>query len=172
MTAVMGRPTKFDAERSDVILDAIRVGSPLGTACKFAGIHRDTLRQWRLSGERASLVRPGKRTPTEQKFAHFSDLLDRALAQAAVQAQRTIHTLMTQDLDGATPEQQRIAMSAAQFYLTHRLSEHYNTRTSTEMTGKNGGPLEVALSAEKAWEIVQAIQSGKPIEIPEGHNET
>lgn len=159
-----GRPTIFDDERADALLNAIRLGTPLQVACDFAGIHRDTLRLWRGRGREALRVEKGKRSPIQRKFAEFIVSLDKAVAQAGIQAQRTIHTLMTQDVRAATPEQQRIAMSAAQFFLTHRLPEYYNTKVSAELTGKDGGPIEMTLTADKAWEIVRAIQDGVPIE--------
>ena len=161
-----GRPigaTKLDAARSQELLNAIRLGSPLQLACDFAGISRETLRKWRLRGEKALLVPPGDRSPTERNFVAFVGALGKAVAQAGVQAQRTVHSLMSQELKEKTPEQQRIALTAATFFLTHRLSDYYTTKTSTELTGKNGGPLDVALSADRAWEILQAINKGEPI---------
>jgi len=163
----VGHPLMLDAERMEVLLNAIRLGTPLHRCCDFAGISRETLRQWRHRGEKALLIPPGKRNPTDRKFAEFIGALDKAIAQAIVQAQRTVHTLMTQDVVRATPEQQRIALTAAQFFLTHRAPEDYNTKTTAELTGKDGGAIEVALSAEKAWEILQAVNSGKPIDLPE-----
>lgn len=160
-----GRPTIFDQERSEALLNAIRLGTPLQVACDFAGISRETLRLWRQRGNRALAGDPRRLSPIDRKFAAFIVALDKAVAQAGVQAQRTIHTLMSQDVRSATPEQQRIAMSAAQFFLTHRLPDYYTTKVSTELTGKDGGPIEMALTAEKAWEIVRAIQNGKSIEV-------
>ncbi len=159
-----GRPTIFDATRSEALLNAIRLGAPIAVSCDFAGISRATLALWRNRGEKARAADQGKLSPIDRKFVVFIDALDKAVAQAAIQAQRTIHTLMSQEVKNATPEQQRIAMSAAQFFLTHRLSRHYNTSTRTELTGRDGGPLEVALTSEQAWEIVRSIQSGEPID--------
>jgi hypothetical protein len=164
-----GRPAVIDDERGVALLNALRLGTPLHVACKFAGISDETLRLVRIRGNKALAVAPGYRNTSQKKYAKFIGDLDKAVVQAGVQAQGTIHALMTQDIRRATPEQQRLAMSAAQFYLTHRLPDYYNTKTNMEMTGKDGGPLEVALSADKAWEIVQAIQSGKPITVPEGN---
>ena len=163
----VGHPSVFDAQRSDILLNAIRIGTPYQLACDFAGIHRDTLRKWRRRGEQALLIPSGRRGPTDRKFAEFVGALDKALAESGVRAQQTIHTLMTLDVKNTTPEQQRVAMSAAQFHLTHRLADYYTTKTSTELTGKDGGPIDVALSAERAWEILQAINKGEPLSTAE-----
>jgi hypothetical protein len=162
-----GRPAVIDDERGEALLNALRLGTPLHVACQFAGVSDETLRLVRIRGNKALAVPPGERNPSERKYAKFIGDLDKAVVQAGVSAQRTIHSLMSQDVRSATPEQQRIAMSAAQFFLTHRLPDYYNTKISAELTGKNGGPLEVALTAEQAWEIVQAIQTGESFDVPE-----
>jgi hypothetical protein len=84
--------------------------------------------------------------------------LDKALAEANVFAQRSIHTLMTKKIeDSTTPEQQRVILSAAQFHLTHRDPEGYNTRQRMELTGADGGPIDIEASADKAWKQLQEI---------------
>jgi hypothetical protein len=47
-------------------------------------------------------------------------------------------------------EERRLAEKAAEFHLTHRDPKNYSTQTRTEVTGADGGPVE--LSAEKAYE--------------------
>lgn len=147
----------LDAERTEILVNTIRLGTPLKTACSFAGISDETLRKWRKRGEEAAKIAPGRRNPTDKKYADFVGQIDKALAEANVRAQATIHGLMTKPVATATPEEQRIALSAAQFFLTHRDPDHYSTKTRTELTGADGTPLEVELSAERAWEKLQAI---------------
>ncbi len=165
--AVMGRPSMLDAERIEVLLNAARLGTPLKTCCAFAGISNETLRKWRIRGEKALTVEKGRRNPTERKFADFVVSLDKALTEANVRAQATVHALMTQPMKGATPEQARIALDASKFFLTHRDRENYNTKVNAELTGRGGGPIEVEFSASKAWEVLQAINSGEAIDLPD-----
>lgn len=43
----MGRPPKYNQDRAATIIDAIRGGNTLTNAARMAGIHRDTLNDWR-----------------------------------------------------------------------------------------------------------------------------
>jgi len=169
----------LNAERQKMLLDAITIGTPLKTAALYAGIENETLRKWRARGEDAQNVPPGKRSPTERKYADFVGALGRALATAAHQAQLTVTRNMTMPLtrpevvrraDGTdeviqvpvSVEERRLAQQAAQFHLTHRSGKpetdsSYSTQTRTEVTGADGAPLE--LSAEKAWERISNLLS-------------
>lgn len=42
-----GRPTKYTPENVERILTAVKLGAPLTHACNYAGIHFDTLNEWR-----------------------------------------------------------------------------------------------------------------------------
>lgn len=141
-----------DKERIETLINAIRLGNPLKTACNFAGLSDETVRVWRRKGEAALELPQGRRNPTQRKYADFVGRLDKSLAEANFRAQATIHALMTQDVRSVTPEQQRIALQAAQFFLTHRDNANYTTRTKTEVSGVDGAAIEVDLSAERAWE--------------------
>lgn len=61
-----GRPTKLTDKRAALILDALRAGNYLETAAAAAGVHRDTLNEWR------------------HKFPDFSDAVEKARAEAEV----------------------------------------------------------------------------------------
>ena len=53
---------------------------------------------------------------------------------------------MTAPLIGASPEDKSLAFRAAQFHLTHRDPENYSTQTRTELTGRDSGPVDLALA--------------------------
>ena len=42
-----------DKERIETLINAIRLGNPLKTACNFAGLSDETVRVWRRKGEAA-----------------------------------------------------------------------------------------------------------------------
>ena len=58
-----GAPTKYTKARINAILRAVRLGQPWTRAAQVAGIHRDTLNEWRKS------------------IPAFSDLLEQATAE-------------------------------------------------------------------------------------------
>jgi hypothetical protein len=136
----------LDAQRQADLITAVRLGNPFKTAALFAGIDETTLVKWRAKGKAALQLPSGKRNPTDRKFADFVVGFDKALAEANVRAQQTIHALMTMNLQNATPEQQRVALSAAQFHLTHRDPKNYSTQVRTEITGADSGPVDLALT--------------------------
>ena len=158
---VQARPS-LDQERQDTLLNAVRMGNPLKTSCLFAGIDDSTLRKWRKRGETAQAVRPAARTPVERKFADFVTALDKALAEANVRAQLTVHKIMTTDVDTASVEEKRLALQAAQFHLTHRDPANYSTQVRTEVTGRDGAPLEVIASGMDVYEMLAKIEAADP----------
>ncbi len=152
-----GRPTALNDEVARTLLNALRLGNPFVTACQFAGIDDSTLRRWRQKGDEALRLSPGKRSPSQRKYAEFRTAIDKAIVEANVRAQQTIHTVMTQPLQNATSEEKRIIVDAAKFYLTHRDPSHYSTQQRTELTGKDGEAVEI--SAAEVWNVLQKARA-------------
>jgi hypothetical protein len=150
------------------LITAVRLGNPFKTAALFAGIDETTLVKWRAKGRAALNLPSGKRNPTERKFADFVLAFDKALAEANVRAQATIHTLMTRDLQNATPEQQRVAMAAAQFHLTHRDPKNYSTQVRTELTGKDDGPVDVDAMGFEFVSILREVKAYEDAQDADG----
>jgi hypothetical protein len=138
-----GRPTSLDAETADRLLQALRMGNPFATAAEFAGIDNSTLTRWRQRGEDALAIPPGRRNATQRKFADFCTAFRRAVVEANVRMQSQIYAVGSKDLVNASPEQQRIIVDAAKFHLTHRDPKNYNTQVGLEVSGPNGGPVQV-----------------------------
>jgi transposase len=65
--AGMGRPSKLTEDRKSAIIDSLRAGNYLETAAAGAGVHRDTLNEWR------------------KQFPDFSDAVEKARAEAEEQ---------------------------------------------------------------------------------------
>lgn len=147
--ARVGRPDQLNEAKVKVMLDAVRSGSPLHTATAAAGISDETLRRWRRKGEAAQAVPPGRRNPTERRFAEFCGVLDQALAECTVRMQQIVYATATQNEDRA------LAFRAATWYLTHRERDDYTTRH--ELVGKDDEQEE--MTAHEAWTHLQAIAS-------------
>lgn len=180
-----GRAPALNAERQRVILDAIRTGATEARAASYGGVHLDTVRAWRRRGEAALQLRAGLRNPSQRLYAEFVTSLDRALAETAVRMQgivmdialrgrRTIEQVDELDDEGRatgrtverrydpTPEQQRISLQAATWWLSHRERADYSTRA--EVTGADGGAIE--LSADEAWRRIVEL-TGRESAEPE-----
>jgi len=137
----IGRPDLLNEAKAKVIVDAVRTGTTLDTAAAWAGVTAETLRRWRRRGEQALTVPPGRRSPTDRKYADFCGVLDQALAEMAVRMQELVYATATQTEDRA------LAFRAATWYLMHRERDDYTTRS--EVTGKDGDPIE--LTARRRW---------------------
>ena len=161
-----GAPTALNAARQQAIIDAIRTGATQKRASAFAGVHLDTIAQWRRKGE-AALLKPARnRGETERKYAEFVIALDKALAETAVMMQSVVTQVASRGLPSPetpipTVEQQRVSLQAATWWLSHRERDDYTTRS--EVTGKDGASLE--LSASEALSIFRDLAKTYPTEV-------
>ncbi len=158
----MGAQTALNAARQTAIIDAIRTGATEKRASAFAGVSLDAIRQWRRKGEAALLKKPRERGETERKYADFVIALDRALAETAVMMQSVVTSVANRGLtnNGEVPsvEQQRVSLTAATWWLSHRERDDYTVRS--EVTGKDGAPIE--LSASEALSIFRDLAKAYP----------
>ena len=155
-TRPTGRPPKLTPELRVALIDVIKVGTPLKTALAFVGLTDDTIYTWRNRAESAKkLAHPSKEL---QGFVDFFGEVDRAVHEAAISAQRTVHYLFSRDLATLSTEEKRLALQAAQFHLTHRNGSDYNTRMTTELTGSDSGPIR--FSGREALELLREISEG------------
>ncbi len=122
-----GRPTKLTPEIANQIVMAITTGNYIETAAAFAGIHKDTLYDWLKKGARA------KSGP----YQEFSDAVEKALAESEV---RDVTLIANAAKDNWT---------AAAWRLERKHPERWGRRDRTEVTGKDGGPIEIADARER-----------------------
>lgn len=116
----MGRPSKLNDDRRDRIIRAVRAGNYREAAARAAGIAPSTLYAWL---ERGAAEETGP-------YYEFSEALQRAEAEAEVFAVATIRKAMPDD------------WRAAVTYLERRYPSRWRKNSSTELTGKNGGPIQ------------------------------
>lgn len=122
--------TKFTPELGDKVCDAVRAGNYMETAAAFAGVHKDTFYEWQKVG-RAAQAKTGRLTALEQQLADWVAQLEQALAQAEVRDLAII---------GKAAETQ---WQAAAWRLERKSPDRFGRRQRVEMTGADGGPLEV-----------------------------
>ncbi len=115
----MARPTKLTPETQERILKAVRAGNYAEASARSAGIAPSTLYRWL---ERGSLE-------TEGAHREFHDAVRRAEAEAEVHAVAVVRRAMSED------------WRAAMAYLERRHPSRWRRQTSTELTGKDGGPI-------------------------------
>jgi transposase len=117
-----GRPTKLTPDVRTKILTCLRAGTYLETAAAMAGIHRDTLRVWLLTGAEKPRSAFGQFAIEVEKAMAESELRDLTLIGTAAQTQWT----------------------AAAWRLERRYPERYALRTRVDNThaSPDGGPVQ------------------------------
>jgi len=116
----MARPTKLTSELQDRILKAVRAGNYAEAAARSCGIGVSTYYRW---------LQRGTLEPTGI-YAEFTEAIRRAEAEAEVHAVVILRRAMGQD------------WRAALAYLERRHPGRWRRHTSTELTGRDGGPIQ------------------------------
>lgn len=121
--AKIGRPSKLTPAVKQRLLDAIRAGNYFEAACVYAGIGETTFYRWMEKGEKAN----------SGEFREFWESVKRAEAEAEAR----IVALWQQEIPGN--------WQAARDFLARRYPERWASREKvhTELTGKDGGPIEI-----------------------------
>jgi hypothetical protein len=115
-----GRPTKLTAKAAERIVAAVRAGATRQVAAEVAGVARSTLQLWVAKGQ-------GTRAPKAHR--DLVEQLTAAVAQREVQAHAHIARAGTTD------------WRADAWYLAY--VRGYRLTSRHELTGPDGGPLEV-----------------------------
>lgn len=92
-----GRPSKLTHTVRQNFLSAIAMGTHLETACGFAGIDYNTMREWVQRGEGTHPTR--RKTP---EYAEFAEAVTRAIAQAEVTLVKRVSDSSKDDWRAAT----------------------------------------------------------------------
>lgn len=142
--AKMGRPTEFDQNKAEIILDAMARGHFLAVAAPLAGVSRTTVWNW---------LQKGKAEP-EGIFRDFLNAYKRAEAQAIDKALAAILGLATAE-DGQlvkVTDWQRFA-----WFLERRKPKDWGRRTLIEDKRKTK-PTKTETAADVAEEIREFLQ--------------
>jgi transposase-like protein len=123
-----GRPTKFNPERCEKIITALRGGNYRETACKYAGISNQTLRNWLKQAENPD-------APPE--YMEFLCAVEKAEADAEV---ADIALIRRSAQDGQ--------WQAAAWIRERKNPERWGRRDASkiEVTGADGGPVDMRVT--------------------------
>jgi hypothetical protein len=115
----VARPTKLTPTRHERIVQILRVGNHRDAACHAAGIAPSTFYAWLKRGEHDD----------DGIYRQFLEAVTRAEAEAEVYAVAVIRRAM--------PDDWRAAIA----FLERRYPSRWHRQTTTELTGKDGGPI-------------------------------
>ena len=142
-----------DNETLESIFTILRAGGTLQDAAKFAGVSLDRIKRWYQLGKNPRLRRT---YPNRANYKKFAKDVDKARIGAKMQAvgtlmaamsERKLRVITTHDKDGKPVDQivkemPPVAVDAAKFVLERRYAREWG-RQRLELTGANGGPIEV-----------------------------
>jgi hypothetical protein len=159
VTHAGGRPPSLTDEVQEQIFVNRRLGISWERSARLAGVNITTVKNWKARGEAALEKTPTKRNAFDNKCIAF------LAASAVVEDEwlRRCETVLAFALESgsgkerwnnASDADRALATSTAKFKLTHQASDEYSTKSATELTGKDGGPVDIALSGEDVFKVL------------------
>jgi hypothetical protein len=157
----MGRPSKLTPELRDELCKHLEAIHFLGTAADLCGVGRSTVHRWMALGEEEGAV---------PEYREFREALTRARARASVDlvsaafADAVGGTLVREVIrpDGTrerawTPPNGRVALEL----LARMYPEEWRPVKAVEVSGHQGGPIEVGSNAAVVESLVRRIAEVK-----------
>lgn len=136
----MARPEKINDDIQKTIIDVIRAGNYLETAAAFAGIDVVTIRRWIKRGERElQRIEPKglKIKQSEKVYVEFCMAIKKAMAEAEMRDVLVIGSAAKEN------------WQAAAWRLERKYPDRWGRKDKHEITGKDGGAIEIEELAAK-----------------------
>lgn len=147
---------QYTPELGARLCESVSNGVPLKIAAQTQGLNVSTVLRWRQRGEVAmELLAQDKEVPLyEQQFIPLVESLSRARGQA-------LEERIAQVADAGHTD-----WRAASWYLERQVPSEFGQVNRTELTGADGGPIQLAQAelASEAEKIVKASMEQRSIE--------
>lgn len=152
----VGRSSKLTQERVETILEALKTGCYIETACLYAGISVATMYNWLERGkrerERLQVLEDETVTETEVIYLEFLEAVEKARASAELRAVAQIQTA------AATGQWQ-----ASAWYLERSYPQKWGRKDYTEITGEGGGAIRVDVATDELERKILEIASKRVV---------
>jgi hypothetical protein len=126
----------IEPTRENILLDYIKIGTPVKKAVVAAGISEKTFYNWMSRGlaerERLSLSMTAKSNPTEVVFLQFLQRVEQARAEAIM---KKVAVIAKSGNDGD--------WRAAAWWLERQVPEEFGKTEKLEIGGSNGEPIRI-----------------------------
>jgi len=129
---MVGRKSKLNDEITDKVCKAVAAGNFLQTAAEYAGVSVSTIHAWMARGEEAQdRKEAGKRVPkSERKFLNFYLQVRKSRTEVEARNVVTVSRQATSD------------WRAAAWFLERSFPQHWGKKSSMEVSGADGGPIQ------------------------------
>ena len=119
------------------LIEALKAGNYIDTACDYAGINQNTYYRWTKAGrnEADRIARGEEPDPDKAAFLDLAEQIQQARAEATV---RNVMLIQTAARNGT--------WQAAAWWLERTQPAKYGRRLQTEVSGPDGGPVAVDVS--------------------------
>lgn len=131
----VGRPSKLVPSVTKKLLEAIRQGLPIVTACTLAGIAEKTYYNW---------LEEAQKPEADEEFLQFLQSLKKAEAEAEY--------LLVKEIKLADEWQ------AKAWILERRFGDRWKKVERNEITGKDGKPVETSNVHTTVTDVVKAVR--------------
>ena len=150
-----GRKTLLNEQRLETIATMLRAGAYVDDACRAVGIHRSTFYNWMQRGniQRERLNAGLEIEASEQPFLDFLDTIEEADAEGI------IGHLM--NIDNAAKNG---TWQASAWILERKQPKKWGRYDRTEITGPEGGPIQINVSTEELERKVARILERRELE--------
>ena len=154
----VGRDTKLTPERQETILEALKTGCYIETACLYAGISVATMYNWFERGkrerERLAVFSDQSVSETEVAFLEFLEAVEKARATAELRAVAQIQKAASEG-----------TWQAASWYLERSAPKRWGRKDYTELTGEDGGAIRIDVATDELERKILEIASRRTDEI-------
>jgi len=133
--AKQGRKTILNQEMADAIVNGLKLGNYMTTVADYVGVHPTSIANWLRHGEELSKVEDRELDETEQLFVMFFLECKKARALSEMKALNVIR------------EASQSSWQAAAWYLERTASDRWGRVVRTEVTGADGGAIEINADA-------------------------
>ena len=144
-----GRKSRLTEEVHEAIIEGIKSGNYIATVMKSVGIPYQNYWLWkRLGSPEPVYDEQGNQIGEEFPDNFYGDFvrdLQEAEAIAEIRAVKSLQNHFDKD------------WRAAEAYLSRKHPERWNPKTVVEMSGKDGGPIEVSSSKDSLYERLDQI---------------
>ena len=138
----------IDSTKVQTLINALKAGAYIQTACVYAGVSESTVYRWLDRGRKENERIENEEQPNaeEAPYLELWESIEKARAEATL---RNLQVIQTSAQNGS--------WQASAWFLERTMPALYARRAYNEVTGPNGGPLQVDLTVEELDQKIGVI---------------
>lgn len=151
--AERGRPLKLTKEVQENIVLMLKLGNYIEAAAPFAGVTKKSIYNWMERGrreeDRVNAAKGRKIRKAEKPFVDFLHAVEKAMAESEIRDVQVLYSAAKKDPKWAA------------WRLERKYPDRWGRKDKHEVTGKDGGPIEVEDPKEKLLQKLNEMAARK-----------